>query len=1050
MAGCLSYNPDDGIPMEWHTGVIPSSPVMVNSELYRVTSSTLVADANIAKDVFYLSMKDIVTALSGIYTPTELFGLVDQFVDDAVQTASGLIGVDGNSFSRPELEDFTGYVCPVPDVPLPPRVVVQSRLWGDYDTRTLYFCNQEPHSLVEPDGGTPGWNGEVPEFLPFPIPNPTGSFMLDCYHFRLISSTDAEGEITESVVQWTREETYLRPAITITEEDIRQQYYRAFREEFGNNPEDPWYFEHSGVHDPYWDNVWSLVHFEEYSDEENSVLLCEKGKTLVATNETGEHLSEDYGVFGKGWTSLLVEGGQYAQLEYEETIPYEDFAVSTIEFRYRKTEENSSHYAMAYGGGMIQVNSPTNNILGFSSPGGSVNALSPINIGQYYDICVVFDTDVAYFFIDGQLQGTTGTNFFFGPEYTLAFGVETFPLGGCNIDEVRITLGVARYTDDYEVADGPFSHGQEEEEEEEVPNTPKGRFICSSSTRTLISYDTNGNVLATNSLDGTGTTFSTGAKNLTVAGRKIVTRSGLVVDPVTLNVIRSLPGLEGTSFYPKTSKNGKYVILTEQFNRGLWVYKVGTWELIVHKPGNYGGCDINERGDTLIVGNYDSGGIEVYSFPDMELIQFLPHLARDNPSGFLNDDIFYLKYGQYLRFYSIAENNILFSKGIAGNPLRGISTDPKTGLPYFTTHTGSRYSETPLTRWPYDDYDVLTPPHGSLSGYYSAFNTEGNRLFVAFSSSSITAGLYGEVLPFTPEVSHTDVVFIGEPVPYIFSVDNDSYSKLSVMYAEDFSPMPTPMITDRIVSVSSSIITNEIVIQIESETSPFLVYSLPSFRRREISPEIPGDAHFEFSAGSGNKNSLSRDGSLYVAQLGGLKTYVYDTDDWSLKATIEDAGYFADFVYNSDDLSSPPAYLVFTKDVDFTSTDINVFDVEENDFVTSLYVNVPLRRDIFGPSLNKAENLLFSFRDNDNVAHAVRMFGSLHGTPIAFPSNFQSNQSFLNKEGNILYMNGTDETKAYDVSSGVTLLGTIEGVAFEDMVFGPDGSTAYAIVAEEE
>lgn len=758
MVGCLSYNPDDGIPMEWHTGVIPSSPVMVNSELHRVTSSTLVADANIAKDVFYLSMKDIVTALSGIYTPTELFGLVDQFVDGSVQTASGLIGVDGNSFSRPELEDFTGYVCPVPDVPLPPRVAVQSKLWGDYDNRTLYFCNQEPHSSVEPDGGAPGWNGEVPEFLPFPIPNPTGSFMLDCYHFQLMSSTDAEGEITESVVQWTREETYLRPAITITEKDIRQQYYRAFREEFGNNPEDPWYYDDSGG-------------------------------------------------------TCVNEG-----------LP---FVWTTDELPIRN-----------------------NNII-----------LVPESIGS------------DFFKIRG--------------EHIL----DLLPL-----PEIDMTP-----EEFWEAIVGPDANWEQE---------------------------------------------------LTIANSLVVVRDGAVFPQFEVSDFRDYVCPAPTSSGPRVwlfqsgDDDGKILYLCESN------YRQPGWD---SEPG-----DITV--DPIILPEY---GAVAWQFA-------FSHLGDSD-----------IKCNRSME-YAITEREIT----------------PSDIIQQYARALREKIGNEPDMPWYCGDSGGACPPP----------------------------------LPF----------------PYIFSVDNDSYSKLSVMYAEDFSPTPVPMITDHIVAVSSSIITDEIVIQIESETRPFLVYSLPSFSRREVSPEIPSDAHFEFSSGSGNKNGLSRDGSLYVAQMGGLKAYVYNTDDWSLKATIEDAGYFADFVYNSDDLSSPPDYLVFTKDVDFTSTDINVFDVAENEFVPSLSINVPLRRDIFGPSLNKEENLLLSFRDDNDVAHAVRMFGALHGTPITFPSNFPSNQSFLNKEGSILYMNGINETKAYSISNGVTLLGTIEDVIFEDMVFGPDGSTAYAIVAEEE
>lgn len=219
------------------------------------------------------------------------------------------------------------------------------------------------------------------------------------------------------------------------------------------SPDDPF------SSDEHWDNVWSLVHFEAYDEAGSGTayLTCEKGKTLMSIGQVDEsNLLDESGVFGKGWSAKTQEWETIAHLYYGEEINWLQMGVFTAEMRVRFTGDWNG-YVFAYGGGMMRINRSSSGELTAGFPWGQIitdwDFAQP---GIWYSLAIVCDGSTAYFFIDGELFGTAPGVFTNDVNMPVHLAKYTSEDGNVEIDEFRLTLGVARYTEPYTLASAPF------------------------------------------------------------------------------------------------------------------------------------------------------------------------------------------------------------------------------------------------------------------------------------------------------------------------------------------------------------------------------------------------------------------------------------------------------------------------------------------------------------------------------------------------------------------------------------------------------------------
>lgn len=193
--------------------------------------------------------------------------------------------------------------------------------------------------------------------------------------------------------------------------------------------------------DPHWDNVVSLLHFDgDLTDETGRVWHL-----------GGSVITED-GRFDSG---LQRFGG--SQSTYTGSLGLYDDAY-TIEFWYRQ-DANRGRYSAIFAVGVDQI-------LFRVHPGGGIELLttgntwvgtgiSPI-IGEWYHICIQRnDEGILGWFIDGTYRGGLARNPANSTVY-IGYSPKDPNNAWFTLDDLRITKGVARYTENFTPPTEPF------------------------------------------------------------------------------------------------------------------------------------------------------------------------------------------------------------------------------------------------------------------------------------------------------------------------------------------------------------------------------------------------------------------------------------------------------------------------------------------------------------------------------------------------------------------------------------------------------------------
>lgn len=216
--------------------------------------------------------------------------------------------------------------------------------------------------------------------------------------------------------------------------------------------------------DPHWDNVVSLLHFDEVPLSTDA-----KGKLWTITNSSNVELSTEIQKFGNA-VRFGRSGYGYlrANASSEHDLGADDF---TIEFwMYKPTP-------ISQNGGLVDFrptgssprNAPTLFLDGdgggrvtYFENGSRLIQTDPIPANTWIHIALCRSGNLITMYENGLAVGTTTKNDSFMTNMPITIGQvgdtlnsATYYLRGY-LDEVRITKGVARYTEDFTPLDEPF------------------------------------------------------------------------------------------------------------------------------------------------------------------------------------------------------------------------------------------------------------------------------------------------------------------------------------------------------------------------------------------------------------------------------------------------------------------------------------------------------------------------------------------------------------------------------------------------------------------
>lgn len=216
--------------------------------------------------------------------------------------------------------------------------------------------------------------------------------------------------------------------------------------------------------DPYWENVVSLLHFDGDSTDEKGKLFTEQGGPLTYSMSPDPAFNEE-AVFFTNWLEIGASNDfDFGLLDF--TI--EGF-ITIQSFRTWGAVISSGETSFS------QINQ-TVTVPGVNQPGGRtvrlLNRLHQANyplvgtttlmeVGVRYHFAITRESGVFRAFLNGVLEGTRTVNaeVNFSNQGTL-IGRNKWDLGNGifngNIDELRITKGVARYTENFTPPTEPF------------------------------------------------------------------------------------------------------------------------------------------------------------------------------------------------------------------------------------------------------------------------------------------------------------------------------------------------------------------------------------------------------------------------------------------------------------------------------------------------------------------------------------------------------------------------------------------------------------------
>lgn len=223
--------------------------------------------------------------------------------------------------------------------------------------------------------------------------------------------------------------------------------------------------------DPHWDNVVALLHF----DDPNDVVKTEKGATWYihkVNNGFGE-VTQNAAKFGAA--GIKLNSPSSANYYYPFTagiILTGEIFTAEVFCMPRRTASQifTSFFNMGDGDQVLTFNANRQVLFhrGSNALGG---ALTSVGVNQYaldtyYHIAMTFDGTHIRVFVDGNKEMEIATAMGWTGQSTTRFGLGDTDIGSYNssyrqatdayFDELRITKGVARYTEDFDPPTEPF------------------------------------------------------------------------------------------------------------------------------------------------------------------------------------------------------------------------------------------------------------------------------------------------------------------------------------------------------------------------------------------------------------------------------------------------------------------------------------------------------------------------------------------------------------------------------------------------------------------
>lgn len=205
----------------------------------------------------------------------------------------------------------------------------------------------------------------------------------------------------------------------------------------------------ASVGDEHWDKVVALLHFDGDLTDETGRVWINSGVTTDNTNS----LYNDYGVFS-GSSKMTA------------TIPAlgkNDFTIEAwvnhdANTDYRCIFDSRAHSPRAKNGLAIYTSSTlTDNVPVVWEDTQILKGSSKITASEWVHIAVVRESGILYYYVNGSLIGFGSfTSDLTNTTATIGCTYENSQFYQGRIDELRITKGVARYTENFTPPTGPF------------------------------------------------------------------------------------------------------------------------------------------------------------------------------------------------------------------------------------------------------------------------------------------------------------------------------------------------------------------------------------------------------------------------------------------------------------------------------------------------------------------------------------------------------------------------------------------------------------------